>query len=75
MQNKISDKIYHDQIGKIEKVLVEILSQNPQKLTCRTGGGIVVEVDKNDQQDLIGKFINVKITDAKRCNLIGEMIK
>lgn len=75
LQNKISDKIYHDQIGKIEKVLVESLSQNPQKLTCRTGGGIVVEIDKNDKQDLIGQFINVKITDAKRCNLIGEMIK
>lgn len=75
LQNKISDKIYHDQIGKIEKVLVESLSQDPKKLTCRTGGGIVVEIDKNDEEDLIGKFINVKITDAKRCNLIGEMVK
>lgn len=75
LQNKISDKIYHAQIGKIEKVLVESLSQDPKKLTCRTGGGIVVEIDKNDEEDLIGKFINVKITDAKRCNLIGEMVK
>ena len=75
LQNKISDKIYHDQIGKVEKVLVENLSQDPKKLTCRTSGGIVVEIDKLESENLIGKFINVKITEAKRCNLIGEMIK
>lgn len=74
LQNKISDEIYHNQIGKVEKVLVEGESQKPQKLTCRTNGGIVVEIDKKENEDLIGKFINVKIIGAKRCNLLGEIV-
>ncbi|MBR1779531.1 MAG: tRNA (N6-isopentenyl adenosine(37)-C2)-methylthiotransferase MiaB [Clostridia bacterium] len=71
LQSSISDEIYREQIGKIEKVLVECASPNEGKLTCRTGGGIVVEI--KGKKDLIGKFADVEITGARRCNLLGEV--
>lgn len=72
LQTEISDNLYKKMIGREYKVLVESLANKEGKLTARTNNGIVVELDGDKR--LLGKFLNVKIIDAKRCLLIGEIL-
>lgn len=72
LQTEISDNLYKKMIGREYKVLVESLANKDGKLTARTNNGIVVELDGDKR--LLGKFLNVKIIDAKRCLLIGEIL-
>ncbi len=74
VQNEISRKkndIYKD---KIERVLVEGISKtNNQFLSGRTDGGKIVNFKGG--QDLVGKLLDVKITETKTWSLLGEIIK
>ena len=69
-ENKISLRICSDYVGKTERVLVEERNVKSGELTGRTGGNIVVGFNGSD--DLIGKFVNVKITSARSSFLSGE---
>ena len=72
LQAEISDELYNSMVGRTERVLVESRALGEGKLTARTGGGITVELI--DDENLIGKFIDVKIKHAKRCLLLGEKV-
>lgn len=72
LQNSLTGKICKRHIGKIVKVLVEGRSTNKKSLTARTQGNIIV--DLSGSNELIGKFVKVKITDVQGCFLKGELI-
>ncbi len=72
LQAEISDELYNSMVGRTERVLIESKALEEGKLTARTGGGITVELIGDE--NLIGKFIDVKIKHAKRCLLLGEKV-
>lgn len=72
LQAEISDELYNSMVGRTERVLIESKALGEGKLTARTGGGIIVELIGDE--NLIGKFIDVKIKHAKRCLLLGEKV-
>ena len=57
-------------VGKVYKVLVEP-SENEGYLTGRTGGNISIEFEGTP--DLIGKFADIEVTEAKTWILYGKM--
>lgn len=72
-QNEISKKKNDVYFGKIEKILVEGPSKtNPEFLCGRTDGGKIVNFRGNG--DVIGKIVDVKITEVKTWSLIGEIL-
>ncbi len=72
VQNRICAEINNTYLNKIEPVLVEGVSKtDPSTLTGRTDGGKLVHF-KGDKS-LIGKIVNVKITDPKTWSLMGEI--
>ena len=72
-QNGISKKKNDAYFGKHEKVLVEGLSKtNPEFLSGRTDGGKIVNFKGN--VNLVGKIVNVKITEVKTWSLLGELV-
>ena len=79
IQQKISNENLQKKIGKQYEVLVESLSFDGKYLLGRTKQD-VPEIDgiiyiKNDStQQLVDKFVNVKITDVRDYDLIGEII-
>ena len=79
IQQKISNENLQKKIGKQYEVLVESLSFDGKYLIGRTKQD-VPEIDgiiyiKNDStQQLVDKFVNVKITDVRDYDLIGEII-
>ena len=72
LQAEISYELYNSMVGRTERVLIESKALGEGKLTARTGGGITVELIGDE--NLIGKFIDVKIKHAKRCLLLGEKV-
>lgn len=72
VQNQISKEINDTYMGKNVKVLVESESKtNPEFMTGRTEGGKVVNFKGG--KDLIGKFLNIKITKTQTWSLSGEI--
>ena len=72
LQNEISKRKNDEYFGRIEKVLVEGKSKtNDEFLSGRTDGGKIVNFQGSDA--LIGKIIDVKITECKTWSLIGEI--
>lgn len=73
VQNEISKRKNDQYGGRIERVLVESLSKtNPEFMSGRTDGGKIVNF--KGSEDLIGKMVDVKITETKTWSLIGEII-
>ena len=63
-----------NEIGKVRKVLVESTSKsNDNKLSGRTDEFKLVNFDGD--KDLIGKIVDVKITDANTFSLKGELVE
>lgn len=59
-------------IGTVQEVMVEGVSKNDKTvLNGRTEGNKLIHFPGSD--DLIGKFVNVRVTEAKTFTLFGEM--
>ncbi len=70
--NPIALKLNQNKIGTREKVLVENVSKYDDELmTGRTEGNILVHFKGSD--DLIGKIVEVDITDCKTFYLVGNV--
>ena len=78
-QQKISKEILEKRIGNIETVLVENTSFDEKYYIGRTAkdvpeeDGIVYIKKKNNEKNLINKFINCKILDVSDYDLIAEI--
>ncbi len=73
LQNKICHALSDEYVGKEIRVLVEGRSKNnPEKLTGRTVHNRVVHFSVED--DCIGTFATLKITDAHAFALYGELV-
>ena len=74
MQRQISNEINTLCIGKTERVLVDSLSKNggPNTYTGRNAANKLVHFDSDE--NLIGEFVNIKITRAGAFDLFGEKI-
>ncbi len=73
IQNDISEAIHRRYLGTVQRILVDGISRvNPDLLTGRTDTHLVVDFPGNEQ--LIGKFVDVRITKAYRLALAGERI-
>lgn len=79
VQDKLTSKSLHHMLGKEFEVLVEGLS--PKKYYKRGSwfgrepGGRIVHFPYETSQDLSGKLILVKIKEAKKHSVVGEVIK
>ncbi|HBF76279.1 MAG TPA: tRNA (N6-isopentenyl adenosine(37)-C2)-methylthiotransferase MiaB, partial [Clostridiaceae bacterium] len=72
--NKIGDELYKEYKGKTVEVLVEEISKTDEsKMSGRTRTGKLVHFTGGDTS-LIGKLVNVKITQAEMYILIGELV-
>ena len=69
LQNRISEEKHRSYIGKTFTVLAD--GRDGDKLTARTDGGRLVRFDGGDE--LVGRFVEVKITDCTTWSLIGEL--
>ena len=73
LQNEISKRKNDKYEGKVEKVLVESVSKtNEEYLSGRTDGGKIVNF--RGDRSLIGKMLDVKITESKTWSLLGEIV-
>ncbi len=73
VQNEISRRKNEEMVGQTECVLAESLSRtNEEFLSGRTEGGKIVNF--SGDKGLIGKFVNVRITECKTWSLTGEII-
>ena len=74
VQNAKSAALHAAYIGKTVRVLVDGKSDDPDyPLTSRTQGNRLVRL--KGSEDLMGKFLNVKITDSNTWALYGEAEK
>ena len=72
LANRISGEKHAEYIGKVAKVLVDgETGKEEYNLSSRTNGGRLVHLKGN--KELIGKFINVKITDGNTWALYGKV--
>ena len=73
VQNEISLKKNKEYVGRIERILVDGASKtNPDVLSGRCDSSKIVNFKGSD--DLIGKYIDVKITEAHTWSLNGEVV-
>lgn len=73
VQNEISRRKNEAMVGKSERVLVEGVSRtNDQFLSGRTEGGKIVNFP--GPEEMVGKIIDIKITECKTWSLTGEII-
>ncbi|MGR6835799.1 tRNA (N6-isopentenyl adenosine(37)-C2)-methylthiotransferase MiaB [Syntrophomonas erecta] len=73
VQYRIAREINESLVGSIEEVLVEGPSKtNREKLTSRTRTNRIIIF--SGPEELIGKLINVRITEGKTFSLFGELI-
>ena len=71
-QNEISAQLHREYVGRTVRVLVDGESGDSRwPLSSRTHGGRLVHLDGG--ADLIGKYIDVKITDSNTWALFGEV--
>lgn len=73
VQEEIAAARCADMVGTEQRVLVEEINEKSGLLAGRTDGNIIVEFDGNP--DLIGNFINIKITEARHWILKGEPVQ
>lgn len=74
LQNSITQEINNAMVGKIETILAESLStRNSSHIAGRTSSSKMVNLAGS--KDLIGKFIDVKITETKKTTLFGEICR
>ncbi len=72
LQYRIATEINRELEGTVQEVLVEGPSKtNPQRLTSRTRTNRIVIFP--GEKDLIGRLINVRITEARTFSLFGEV--
>ena len=72
VQNEVSKKESSRYLGTIQEVLVEGPSQkDPNVLVGRSDANKVVHFKGDD--DLVGKFVKIKISDTKTWTLYGEI--
>ena len=72
VQNRICAEINAQYLNKVVPVLVEGESKtDPETLTGRTDGGKLVHFKGG--KDLVGKIVDIKITDPKTWSLMGEV--
>lgn len=73
LQNKISLQINQKTIGKSMEILVEGPSKtNPSRLSGRTRTNKIVVFD--GPPEIIGKLVNIEITEAQTWNLKGRLL-
>ena len=73
VQNNMSAKLHADYIGKTVRVLVDGESDDPDyPLSSRTDGNRLVRLTGGSE--LIGRFVDVKITDSNTWALYGEPV-
>ena len=72
VQEKISEEISKEQVGKIYRVLIEEPSRQEGYLYARTLNNFIVEIEGDDE--LIGTFKNVEITSGDTWIIKGKMI-
>lgn len=73
VQNQISLRKNKELFGSVQRVLTESVSRtNEEFLSGRTEGGKIVNFCGDSS--LIGKFVDVKITECKTWSLTGEII-
>jgi len=73
IQQEISKEINAELLGKVVEVLVEGRSKNnPEMLTGRTRANKLVHFASTE--DLTGRLLPVKISEARAFNLIGEAV-
>ena len=73
VQNNICKEKNLEYEGRVETVLVDGISKtNPELMSGRTDGGKIVNFAGSE--DMLGKYIDVKITKAKQWSLEGEII-
>ncbi|MGL4800588.1 MAG: tRNA (N6-isopentenyl adenosine(37)-C2)-methylthiotransferase MiaB [Cellulosilyticaceae bacterium] len=71
--HELAAETMHAQVGKTVEVLLEEVSKNDSNiLSGRTDTGLLVHVLAN--QDLIGSYVNVAITDSKTHYLVGTLV-
>ena len=74
IQNEISERKHESYVGKTVRVLVDgEASGEKYPLRARTNGGRLVHILSAD--NLIGQFVNVKITHCNNWSLFGEVMK
>lgn len=71
VQEKISEEICKEQVGKTYRVLVEEPSRVEGNLYARTLNNFIVEFE--GEKDLIGKFVEVEITSGDTWIIKGKM--
>jgi tRNA-2-methylthio-N6-dimethylallyladenosine synthase len=73
VQNNMSAKLHAEYIGKTVRVLVDGESDDPDyPLSSRTDGNRLVRLTGGSE--LIGRFVDVKITDSNTWALYGEAV-
>lgn len=73
LQNQITFRKNSRMVNSIEQVLVEGLSTRDKNHICgKTEGGKTINFPGNE--DLNGSLVNVRITEAKRTTLMGELV-
>ena len=74
VQNEISKRKNDEYVGRIERVLVDGVSKNNDKtLSGRLDSSKIVNFAGDES--LVGKYVNVKITEAHTWSLNGEIVK
>ncbi len=73
MQREITLQKYREQIGSIKEVYVENISKKSSEEVSGKTEDFKIAVFKGDKS-LIGKFVDVRITDATSGTLIGEKV-
>ena len=71
-QEKISEEISKEQVGKVYRVLIEEPSRQEGYLYARTLNNFIVEIEGG--AELIGTFRNVEITSGDTWIIKGKLI-
>ncbi|MBE6552201.1 MAG: tRNA (N6-isopentenyl adenosine(37)-C2)-methylthiotransferase MiaB [Ruminococcaceae bacterium] len=77
LQTEIQTEKNREYVGKTIRALVEGESKsNPNRLSARSKEGKLIHFDRfNGSDELVGKFVDIKITSAEAIMLLGEVIK
>ena len=73
LANGISAQKHAAYVGTVQEVLVDGPSRTPGMLSSRTMNGRLVHLPGGE--DLIGQFVNVRITDSNTWALTGEIVE
>ncbi len=79
IQQKVVEDNLSRQIGKIDEALIERLSSNGKYYVGRTTKNApdvdgIVYIKNNGEQELLNKYVNIKIIKVKNYDLLGELI-